>query len=273
MKGEQRASARPRAHVTIKSSVPLLPPRRRCPTMAESLRQLECSACGAPIRMQDIHVDLGIAKCSRCGGVMDIGLKDVVSRAARDRRPEVPLPEKFNVERVGSTMSVQWRWFGLKYVMTAFFCVAWDGFLLFWYGMAIKTGNAMMILFPIAHVAVGVSLTYWTLAGFLNRTRIEATQVRLRIKHFPLPWFGNRELETNAIEQLFTKEKISRNNNGQTVSYEVHAILRPNGRRQKLLAGLDDVGQALWIEQSLESHLGIADEPVAGEVPRGALGR
>jgi hypothetical protein len=238
--------------------------------MAETPRQVQCSACGAPIRLEDIHIDLGVAKCSRCSAVMDLGLAQAVTRAVRSRRPPVPLPEKFNIATQGSSMTIDWRWFGAKYVFTAFFCVAWDSFLVFWYGTALKAGNLVMILFPIAHVAVGVGLTYWTLAGFLNRTRVGATATSLRIEHFPLPWLGNREIATQLIEQLFTKEKISNSNNGTSVTYEVHAILRPDSRRRKLLGGLDDVGQALWIEQSLEGHLGIADEPVAGEVPRDA---
>jgi hypothetical protein len=200
---------------------------------------------------------------------MDLALREVATRAARNRRDPAPLPEKFNVSRTGHTMAVDWRWFGAKYIFLAFFCAAWDCFLIFWYATALTTGNAMMILFPIAHVAVGVGLTYSTLAGFLNRTRVEATAARLRIQHYPMPWLGNRELASDTIEQLFTKEKVSNGKNGQTITYEVHAILRPDSRRQKLIGGLDDVGQALWLEQALEAHLRVADEPVAGEVPRG----
>jgi hypothetical protein len=238
--------------------------------MSESPRQVQCSACGAPIHLEDIHVELGVAKCSRCSAVMDLALTEAVTRAIRNRRPPVPLPEKFNVAREGSSMTIEWRWFSAKYIFTAFFCLAWDSFLFFWYATALKTGNLPMMLFPGAHLAIGVGLTYWTLAGFFNRTRVEATRACLRIRHFPLPWFGNCELATQVVEQLFTKEKIGKSNTGPSVSYEVHAILRPDSRRQKLLGGMDDVGQALWIEQSLESYIGIADEPVAGEVSRDA---
>ena len=46
---------------------------------------------------------------------------------------------------------------------------------------------------------------------------------------------------------------------------EVHALLG-SGVRRKLLTGLEELDQALFVEQEIEAALGIRDRPMAGEV-------
>jgi hypothetical protein len=45
-------------------------------------------------------------------------------------------------------------------------------------------------------------------------------------------------------------------------------VLRQDNVRETLVKGLTDADQALYIEQELERHLRIQDQPVAGELPR-----
>ena len=70
------------------------------------------------------------------------------------------------------------------------------------------------------------------------------------------------------IRQLYTKERV-RTHRGKrrSYSYELHAITA-GGKRRRLVAGLREAPQALWLEQTLEDHLGIRDRPVDSEVPR-----
>lgn len=127
------------------------------------------------------------------------------------------------------------------------------------------------ILFPICHVAVGVGLTYFTAAQFLNSTTIRVSQGSLSILHGPLPWRGVRDIPVRDIEQVYCKEKAYQNRRSTRYVYEVYTILRgrnPVGDSVKLLGGLLEAEQALYIEQALEKHLGLADRSVGGEIPR-----
>lgn len=236
---------------------------------------ITCERCGAEIRADDVNLSIGVAKCGACGGVFDLGHRTAAAQGSADRppRPTVPLPERFEVSSGDGELLIRWRWFKpSQHIATLFFCIAWDSFLFFWYSMALfgsKKAPWLMIVFPIAHVAVGVSLTYATIAGFLNRTWVRATRAGISIRHTPLPWKGNRDIERAALRQLYTSERVSQSRRGtSTSSYELRAVMR-DGSTATLLS-LDTPEQALFLEQHLEKRLDIVDAPVAGELARGA---
>jgi hypothetical protein len=236
--------------------------------------ELECRKCGAPIAAEDVHVELAIAKCASCHAVLDLASRQTVEIAGGDAVPErrsrapVPLPTRFQVVDTSLGLSVTWRWIGLQHLFMVFFCVAWDGVLLVWYGAAISQQQVQMMLFGSLHAFVGVGITYATLAGLLNRTRVEVRAGVLSIRHSPLPWPGNRELHAREIDQLYCVERIRHSRNSTRVTYELNAIRRRDGRTVKLIGGLDDPQQALFLEQQIEEKLRIEDRPVGGELAR-----
>ncbi len=69
-----------------------------------------------------------------------------------------------------------------------------------------------------------------------------------------------------TLQPLNCREKISQGKNGASYRYAVLVVLQ--GRREVLLKGLENVEQALYIEQEMERFLKINDTPVAGEIPR-----
>jgi len=147
------------------------------------------------------------------------------------------------------------------------FTVFWCGFLVFWYAMAASAGSVVAMLFPLIHVAAGVFLAYLTVAGFVNTTTVRVSAGRLTVEHGPLPWPGQRDLSTDDIEQLYCQEKTVRTKNGTRTTYQLAAATR-HGRDVKLVSGLAELSPARFLEYELEAHLGIADRPVVGEVPK-----
>ena len=227
--------------------------------------QLDCPRCGRTIPGGDINVQTSIAKCSACGSVF--GFADLVPGAqAAYRKPVVEMPKHFSVAQEGADLLITYRWFSAGFVFLLFFCLFWDGFLAVWYYLAfVKGGPLGMKLFPLIHVAAGIGLTYFTLAGFVNRTIVRASSGELAIRHLPLPWPGNKVLSRADVEQLFCEEKMSRGRNGTSVAYQVSAVMR-GGSRVKLVSGLASPEQALFIEEQIEGFFGIKDRPVAGEM-------
>jgi hypothetical protein len=69
------------------------------------------------------------------------------------------------------------------------------------------------------------------------------------------------------VAQLFCQEVPTRNRNDSSATFTVVALMK-SGETVKLLSGLPSADQALYIEQAIESRLGIADVPVGGEIPR-----
>ncbi len=239
------------------------------------LNALRCRRCGAAIETRDVHEDLAIAKCRYCSAVMDLSLRDVAIVPGQPvqrppRRPAVPIPERFTVQEHGGVLAIEWKWFTLANVFLLVFCGFWDSILVFWYAGAgaQKDVPIAFFLFPLIHVAVGVGLTWTALAGLLNKTRIEVERGVMRIRHGPLPWPGNRDLRTDDIEQLFCDESVHRGKNSTTYTYNLHAVVRGSGKRIKLIGRLQKPDVALFLEQKLESHLGIRDIAIQGELSK-----
>jgi hypothetical protein len=130
-----------------------------------------------------------------------------------------------------------------------------------------QNADLIMLVFPVLHVAIGVSLTYYTLAGFYNRTFISVGRGSLRIEHRPIPWFGNRTLQASEIAQLYTEQITTSGKNGPRISYQLNAVSQEN-RKIKLLTGMDSPDSARFIERQVEDWLGIRDRRVEGEMPK-----
>ena len=180
-------------------------------------------------------------------------------------RPIAPQPESVSVAQEAGSLKIVYRWLSWKFIGLLVFCIAWDSFLVFWYSNVGENSPWIMIVFPMAHVAIGLSLTYYTFAGFLNSTIIMINHQFLIITHTPLPWFGNRRVESAQLAQLYAEQIVRQSRNSSSSSYQLNGILRDN-RKVKLLSGLPSQDVALFVEQSIEEYLRIADEPVAGEV-------
>ncbi|MDM7862309.1 hypothetical protein QTP81_17005 [Alteromonas sp. ASW11-36] len=178
----------------------------------------------------------------------------------------IGLPDKIQLEKHLNYIHITRKWFGIQFVFFTAFAVFWNAFLFYFYaGMDEDTDNFTRFL-PILHVIAGIAISYYAIAGWVNKSHIFVSKQMLEIQHKPLPWIGNKQFRATDLKQLYAKEKISNNRNGTHVTYEVHAILT-NGKNAKLLGGLDSSEQALYIEQEIEKYLGIKDTAV-----RGALG-
>lgn len=226
-----------------------------------SSRTLQCPSCGLQLQAADMNLETMAARCRGCQSLVDLRPE----QAAAEPALPVPLPERVTVRDFGGELRIERRWFTWMAVFLAFFCTFWFGVLAFWYVMAFRTGDLRMMLFPLLHVAVGLLVLYWTIAMFVNRTWIVVRSGRLTVRHGPLPWLGNRDVATEALEQLYCEDHIRRSRNGTTVTYSVRAR-GTDGRLIKLVAGLPHRDQALFIEERIERHLGIVNRRVGSEM-------
>lgn len=174
-------------------------------------------------------------------------------------------PDSIDERQDGVDLVLTRRWFdGWAFVITAF-AAAWIGFLVFWYSQITDESPAIMIWFPLLHVGVGVFLAYYTLAKWLNRTTVRVGQGVLRTSTRPLPMEPDRSIPSGSIKQLYAKENTSYSRHGRNTSYSLHAILT-DGRNLKLIGGLENQEQALYLEERIERFLGIEDAAVKGEL-------
>ena len=260
-------------------------------SVASKKMQLECEQCGAPMREADLRLDRGIAVCARCGGVRvlpeHVGRNESNSANEDDGKARenendhadqqlVPVPSRFEVENQPGELIIRWRWFHPAMFILLVFAIAWDSFVIGWYSVVsslLAEGEVpipfamVFILFPLAHVAVGVGLTYYALSGLLNTTTVRVGRGTLSVKSGPSPTFKNVDLATDRIEQIYCENKIKKHADGEAPTpgtlFELFAVAE--NRKVKLLGWLRDHNEALFLEQQLERFLKIKNQPVSGE--------
>lgn len=242
---------------------------------------LECPSCGG---RTEFSADAELLICEYCGNKHAFRLPNPTtgqtpaaalgaftapppddSDSNQGILPLRPRPKEVTVHKEGDRLRLSWRWFSWKFIPLALFCVAWDGFLCFWYSTTFSTGAPwIMIVFPIAHLGVGVGLTYYTLAGFLNSSQLVIDRDEFAVSHGPLPWLGNLRVPVRQVKQLYCKEKPGKD---KSSTYQLSVVLR-DGRKKDLLSNLDSPEIGFYIEHQIESWLNLTDHPVRGEISK-----
>ena len=177
----------------------------------------------------------------------------------------IGIPDRYEIENAGGIFQIRWKWWRVVAIPLLVFSLAWDSFLVSWYMGALAGGNPslLMLIFPIGHVAVGVAILYIGIAFLVNSTTVSIGSGQIVIRHAPLPWAGNKTIQTTQIRQLFCCERSGR----KSRSYEVMVRLTSD-REVSLLSGLASEREARFLEQRIEERLGLPDTPVAGELSR-----
>lgn len=197
-----------------------------------------CPNCDRKVPVANINLGDMVGMCSGCDHMFSV--RDMLDSGAIEER-EPSRPSGVTIEKdVAGQLLIKRTWFQPMFIFLAFFCIAWDGFLVFWYSMAIFEGGGgdgfelIALFFPIAHVAVGIGLTYYTIAGFFNRSEIFLDQDGLHIRHRPLPWRGNRDLRHEEIQEIELEYSVSQDNQNGMMQMVVSAH-HTDGRQIVLL--------------------------------------
>ena len=177
----------------------------------------------------------------------------------------IPVPEKFKVFYDQDKMVIRRKWFGLHLLFLIPFTVFWDAFIVGWFYYTIQSEAYFMTAFGAIHGLVGVGLTYFVICCFTNATDISVDAQYLELKHHPYPWPGSKKILSVDITQLHCEEKVTHGKHGPSVSYTVK-VIGQQGKGLKLISGLSDASEAKFIEQKVESILGIQNQPVSGEI-------
>jgi len=231
---------------------------------------LKCPSCDAPLTAPPGR---GQFYCQFCGTPVVIPKAEesnVSKHRGSSKKRAVAIPEKLRVEDYGGELRITWSWFQWAGLFLIPFCIAWNAFLIGWYSIAMAGEGLpwgmkfIMLIFPIAHVAVGLGLLYTCLVLLMNRTTVRITFGELRISHGPIPAPGNRKISVDDIDQLYVKHERQQKNDSTSHNYPLIARLK-SGQEIKLLPRNNEVDVARAVEQLVENHLNIQDQLTAGE--------
>lgn len=176
----------------------------------------------------------------------------------------IGLPDNMQFFHRGTHIIITRKWMQTKIIFMTLFLVFWFSYIANWVNHIPENSPLPQKLFPLIFIFAGLAAGYYTLAGWLNKTRIRVGEGKLLIRHGPVPWTGNVTRNCNDIKQLYVTERLITSRNGNSLSYELHAITH-NNKNLLLLGGIPKSEQALFMEEKIEQFLKIRDIPVKGE--------
>ena len=129
-----------------------------------------------------------------------------------------------------------------------------------------SSGEILPTVFMSLFCLIGISLTYFLFAGFMNTTVIKVTPSILSIRHGPLPWPGNEEGPSSGINQIYVKEIKHYGSTTKGLSRKIYFdyslnLVSHSGQDVTLIKGLEK-DQAKFIEKNIEKFLKIKDRKV-----------
>lgn len=194
--------------------------------------------------------------------------------------PPVPMPEGIDVRRSEGSISIDRRWMSNQFYFTLIFGIIWNVILFPMIGVFLGTGavgmgpfGALMLLFFLPFLSVGVGMIYYSIAGFRNTTSVVVGGGTIRVVHRPLPWPGEQKIEAGDVTQLYVKEvrhtsssSSSSRTRRTSYTYTVMVVYGAQNREKTLVRSLTEVNQAFFIEYTIERFLGITDRSIRGEI-------
>jgi len=227
---------------------------------------LTCPKCHHLISGDDINIEKTIAKCSNCHHVFAFSHDSKVGGLV----PELIPPEGIEVLKLRSELDLRLDWkkttpTGGKTFLLAF-TFLWNLILLPFVLMILVSGNWSVLLFMSLHLAVGIGLIWYMAAIYLNKTSINLSRHKLKVRTLPLrvPFFKSGEYEISDIKQLYVSKYTASTSNGvPNYAYALYAIMK-DGDKVALVRGMNRETQH-YMEQEIETYLGIKNEVVSGE--------
>ena len=230
--------------------------------LPKGLSNIDCPNCHNPIMYNEID-NHGHIVCSNCGTEFQSD-KDI--EIFERTKPYVQLPRKMDYLKLHSMLEFIYKpdGFGVKFML--FFTIAWNLFMFVFVTAAIATGDFTQLIFLSLHLLVGAGLAVKTISDIINKTYVTIDPDYIFIERKPIQIFKSKPIDTKDIEQLYVKKyKSGTVNNEPVYSYALYAKLRYKGEIQ-ILKDFARPEHAQFIEQEIETFLGIRDKRVAGEI-------
>ncbi len=149
-------------------------------------------------------------------------------------------------------------------VFITYFAVVWNLIIFFASKKALTQdfSPAVLILFSVA----GLTLAYFSICLWINKTNIQLEGQTLKVKHGPFPWFRNYfEIDSRLITQMYVQTYCSHHENNQDVlAYRVMAQMK-TGSDICIDQGLSSYSDARILEQWLEKCLHLQNDALTGK--------
>jgi hypothetical protein len=227
--------------------------------------EILCRSCSAHVAAGDLDLITGLARCRACGDVFRLG-RAIESAEPAGERPLAAPPPHITLSESGGARTLHYRWYSTYTAMLVVSSVVLAGFIALTLILASGPIGTAARAMELAFIAADAALAYQAVAELLNTTTFTVERSWLRVRHGPVPWRGSVDLPARAVRQLYCDLFEWHNENGGTQRYYTVMALLRDGTRTRVSSRQRSREAAVYIERCLETWLGLADEPVGGEM-------
>ena len=133
-------------------------------------------------------------------------------------------------------------------------------------GVTTDWSDWTQVAFSGIEIALALFLLYLGIGMFINRTHIRVAQGKLTVRHSPMPYLLKDQLiRTDKVKQFYVRVSKTFKNHHPVITYTIHALLIDGNSKRLQVPDHLSATECRQIEQALEDHLGITNEPVSGE--------
>jgi len=236
--------------------------------------KLNCPNCDRWIPTENVNLQRGFAVCHLCQQVFRLA-KIVPRKFSKQDLPlPVPKPRNFEVAETKGEIIIRQSWYRpWVWILVPLAIVAAGVLIAIMFTVASDPegpgpiGFFLPLLVP--HTWLVLAFIYASFTMLLNKTIVQVRNDEVAVSHRPIFYWGNYVVPVHDIQQFYCSERQGRwSSNWRPNQYSQHFDLNAlltDGSKLRLLT-LEQVDEALFIEQELERHLHIADRLVTGEV-------
>lgn len=221
--------------------------------------EIPCKNCGKTIPEEDLNTQTMIAVCPHCEFAFDIS--DLLPKSLTAERILNP-PAGFNVREQAGGVIVSYHWFNWRapvFLAAALSIMGVPVLLLDIIGGANVTLSVLLLLSLCLISLFAIGLIYYSLAQFMNTTRINISGEQIEVRHMPIPMPGNVRLEAEHVTQVTIEEQHRETEYGTVSRYDVVVLLK-DGTSRTLVHGLQRREQARYLEQQMRRYLKLSSQ-------------
>ena len=170
----------------------------------------------------------------------------------------INIPKEVKVFNDQQNFLIAYRWFTYRAPVRTVFVIIWDYFFVYKLHY-----SETPLIFLLPYIFIGIWITYANIATYINKTYVKINQSSLSIRHAPIPWLGNKTLNTRDIEKVYSEMTLIGGKSPQLL-YSVCIVLK-NKDNIKLISRMVHDAAAVFITQEIKRYLGL-DPKVPNEV-------
>lgn len=225
-------------------------------------QKVHCPSCHSEVSADNINLDKEVAKCSTCNSVFSIAeiLKEV--KAFNHTKEDVFKPKGIEINQFRDELEFSIDANSFSVIEFSIWMILMLACMMAFIGLSTgKFGSWMWITISgVLFTISSISLARYT----RNKFRVILGAKKLSVINPSTYLIRDQSIDISRIDQIFVKKNVM-NANG-TLGYSVNAVVHSDhGQVEQKLVGVKTITQAQFLEQEIESHLGIVDRRIPQE--------